>query len=67
MFGPEADSFAEITTTLRRIVMGEGYQRFIPSALSETQPFVDKAGPEILNQMYSFDDRGADKYAWCPK
>ncbi len=47
--------------------MGEGYQRFIPSALSETQPFVDKAGPEILNQMYSFDDRGADKYAWCPK
>ena len=35
-----------------------GFKLFIPSSLSEQKTFIDKAGEEILGQMYTFKDKG---------
>lgn len=34
------------------------YTEFIPSVLCETELFIKKAGPAIVNQMYAFKDKG---------
>lgn len=34
-----------------------GYEEIILSSLSDQQVFIDKAGPEIVRQMYSFEDK----------
>lgn len=67
LFGKDAETFNQVTTELRRVVTKAGYQEFIPSALCEAKTFVDKAGPEILNQMYAFKDRGARDICLVPE
>lgn len=58
LFGAEAELYSSVVFWLKATVLKAGYQEFVPSALSETEVFVDKAGPEILNQMYAFKDKG---------
>lgn len=57
LLGEEADRFINITNTLRCICKESDYMEFVPSALAEQEVFVNKAGPEIMNQMYSFKDK----------
>lgn len=38
--------------------ISEGYEEVILPALWDQQTFIDKAGPEIINQMYAFKDKG---------
>lgn len=63
----EAERFNQITSVLRYFAMKAGYRPFIPSLLAEQQVFVDKAGKEILNQMYSFKDRGGRDICLIPE
>jgi histidyl-tRNA synthetase len=56
--GDDAKLFRFVTEQLRTVVTGAGYQEIIVSAMAESQTFIDKAGPEILNQMYNFKDKG---------
>lgn len=58
LLGPEARKLHWFAQRFRNVVNGAGYQEFIPSALAETSVFTDKAGPEIVNQMYTFKDKG---------
>lgn len=57
LLGDEAAKFREVTDDLRRFMLLTGYQEFIPSALAEQGIFVLKAGGEIVNQMYAFEDK----------
>lgn len=38
--------------------INRGYEEIVLPALWEQQTFVDKAGEEIMNQMYAFHDKG---------
>ena len=53
--------------TLRYTAIAEGYQEFIPSVLALSDLFADKAGPEILGQMYVFDDHGGREICLIPE
>ena len=57
LFGEEANKLVSAIDALRDICVMFGYQEFIPSILSVQQPFIDKAGKEIVNQLYAFDDK----------
>lgn len=58
LIGQEAITLSFIIHELERMACEAGYAPvFIPS-IWEQAPFVSKAGPEILNQMYTFKDKG---------
>jgi histidyl-tRNA synthetase len=57
LFGEEASEFIFIQMLLRQTALSAGYKELIVPALWEQQPFIDKAGKEIVNQMYSFKDK----------
>lgn len=44
-----------------------GYEEIVVSSLAEQQTFVDKAGQEILNQMYTFQDKGQRDICLIPE
>lgn len=57
LFGKDAVQFRDTTEIIREKLSEASYIEFIPSALSEAQIFTDKAGPEVLKQMYDFQDK----------
>lgn len=40
------------------VFIDNGYEEVILPAIWEQQTFIDKAGPEIINQMWAFNDKG---------
>lgn len=56
--GDEARLQVMATHLIRLRLIESGYQEIILPNLWEQQTFVDKAGPEILGQMYTFKDKG---------
>jgi histidyl-tRNA synthetase len=58
MFGDEAESYVNAVDTLRRVCREAGYRELIVPSMCEQQVFVDKAGSEVLGQMYTFKDKG---------
>lgn len=58
LFGREAVKFRTITTRLILAAQSSGWDEYVPSLLSEQEVFVEKAGPEVLSQMYAFNDKG---------
>jgi histidyl-tRNA synthetase len=67
LFGKNADLFDQITTVLKGVAISRGYKQFIPSSLSEQDIFVQKAGGKILDQMYSFTDKGDRSICLIPE
>ena len=57
LIGPEAELFFDITTELRSSLRAQGFQEVLLPSLWEQETFSKKAGPEILNQMYTFKDK----------
>jgi histidyl-tRNA synthetase len=55
--GDEAANYVKLVDKLRSCLIENGYQEIIIPSLWEQQTFVDKAGPEIMNQMYAFGDK----------
>lgn len=58
LVGKEAVEFEIVTDALKQIARESGYFPFYPSSLSEQDVFTDKAGKEVLGQMYMFKDKG---------
>jgi histidyl-tRNA synthetase len=58
LFGDEATKYQDTLSILRSTARSLGFQELIVSSLADQQVFVDKAGPEILKQMYTFKDKG---------
>jgi len=56
--GEEARNYRNLLETLRNCAKLYGYSEIIVPAMWETQTFIDKAGPEIVNQLYAFKDKG---------
>jgi len=58
LFGQEALEFTNVRMILERLALEYGFIPFIPSALSDQETFINKAGTEVLGQMYTFKDKG---------
>jgi histidyl-tRNA synthetase len=56
--GNEAEQYRFVLEALRITAKGMGYSEVVVPSLWETQTFIDKAGPEIVGQLYSFKDQG---------
>lgn len=57
LFGDEADAFVSVTSSFRNVCNAAGYREIIVPSLASQEVFIKKAGPEIVNQMYTFDDK----------
>lgn len=58
MFNEEAKNRRVILNKMISIVEGKGFNEIILPSVEKSEVYVDKAGPEILNQMYTFKDKG---------
>ena len=56
--GNEAKRYTEVVTTIRTTLMDLGFEEVILPSLWDQETFVQKAGPEIVNQMWAFEDKG---------
>jgi histidyl-tRNA synthetase len=57
IMGEEARLFSDCCEKIRRFLISSNFSEIILPSLSEQEVFVNKAGPEILEQMYIFQDR----------
>lgn len=55
--GAEARDFTSIVDTLRTTAMFYGFDEVIVPSIREQSTFVEKAGEEVLGQMYTFQDK----------
>jgi histidyl-tRNA synthetase len=56
--GTEAKLFTKVTSTIRETLTDRGFEEVILPSLWDQETFVQKAGPEIVNQMWAFRDKG---------
>lgn len=58
LMGEEAKTYFDTCQNIRNSLRGLGFGEVLLPSLWDQQTFVDKAGEEILNQMYVFKDKG---------
>lgn len=56
--GTEAKLYTDVTSTIRGTLTDLGFEEIILPSLWDQETFVQKAGPEIINQMWAFQDKG---------
>ena len=55
--GDEAVLFSSVIGDLSQFIINKDFEEVIVPVLWEQQTFIDKAGPEIISQMWSFNDK----------
>jgi len=58
MLGEEAKLYADTCQTIRESLREQGFSEVVLPSLWEQQTFIDKAGNEIIDQLYAFRDKG---------
>ena len=58
LLGEESKKRRTILNEMISIVEAKGFEEIILPSLEKSEVYMDKAGPEILNQMYTFLDKG---------
>jgi len=58
LIGDEANLYFDICQDLRFKLRELDFQEVYLPSMWDQQTFIDKAGPEIINQMYTFKDKG---------
>lgn len=58
LVGNEANLYFETCQSIRDKLNSLNFQEVYLPSMWDQQTFIDKAGPEIINQMYSFKDKG---------
>jgi len=67
LVGEEASLFFEVSDKLRASLKELGFQEVYLPSLWEQETFVKKAGEGILNQMYTFQDKGERNICLIPE
>ena len=55
----KAKAYTKVTSTIRYTLTDLGFSEVILPSLWDQETFVQKAGPEIVNQMWAFQDKAA--------
>jgi histidyl-tRNA synthetase len=56
--GDDARLYTRVTSSVRSTLLDLGFEEVILPSLWEQSTFIDKAGPEIVGQMWAFQDKG---------
>jgi histidyl-tRNA synthetase len=56
--GSEAKLYTDVVSTIRGTLTDHGFEEVILPSLWDQETFIQKAGPEIINQMWAFEDKG---------
>lgn len=67
LIGEEADLYFDTCQKIRSQLRDLGFQEVYLPSMWDQQTFIDKAGPEIINQMYSFKDKGERDICLIPE
>jgi len=67
LFAEEAKERRKLLNKMIEIVEAKGFDEIILPSLEKSEIYVDKAGPEILNQMYTFTDKGERELCLRPE
>lgn len=57
----------EVIDTIESVVRSYGFDEVGTPALERTQLYIDKSGPEIVEELYSFTDKGGREVAMTPE
>ncbi|MFW6448354.1 MAG: histidine--tRNA ligase [Halobacteriota archaeon] len=63
----EMEARREVIETVESVVRRYGFREIGTPALEPTALYVDKSGPEIVEELYSFTDRGGREVALTPE
>ncbi len=63
----EARLYTLVTRTIRTVLTECGFEEIILPSLWDQQTFVDKAGPEIVEQMWTFNDKAGRPVCLIPE
>lgn len=63
----EMEARREVIETMESVVRRYGFREIGTPALEPTQMFVDKSGPEIVEELYSFTDKGGRDVVLTPE
>lgn len=67
LVGDDARKRREIINALFQIAAGFGYEEVLLPTIEPAEIYKDKAGPEILNQMYLLEDRDSRQLCLRPE
>ena len=67
IIGSEAALYVQTCEKIRTYLLAVGYEEVILPSIWETDTFVKKAGPEIVEQMYAFHDRKGRNICLVPE
>jgi histidyl-tRNA synthetase len=67
MTGAEAQRHTRVVTAIRETLERSGFEEVILPSLWEQETFIEKAGPEIVGQMWSFNDKGGRAVCLIPE
>jgi histidyl-tRNA synthetase len=56
--GSEAKLYTNVVSTIRGTLTEHGFDEVILPSLWDQETFIQKAGPEIIGQMWAFEDKG---------
>ncbi len=57
----------QVIETIESVVRSYGFDEVGTPALEQTQLYIDKSGPEIVEELYSFTDKGGRDVAMTPE
>jgi len=66
-YPPEMAAHRAVIDTIESVVRGYGFREIATPALEETRLYVDKSGEEIVEELYSFEDKGGRAVALTPE
>ena len=67
VYPPEMRAYRETIDEIERTVRGYGFREVATPALEHAQLYIDKSGEEIVEELYSFEDRGGRHVALTPE
>jgi histidyl-tRNA synthetase len=56
--GSDAKLHGDVVASIRGTLTGLGFGEVILPSLWDQETFIQKAGPEIISQMWAFEDKG---------
>jgi len=67
VYPPEMAAHREVIDTVEGVAAGYGFREISTPALEETKLYVDKSGEEIVEELYSFEDKGGRHVSMTPE
>ncbi len=67
MFPEEMEKRRSVENTLRDVVENFGYGEIMTPSFEHTRLFMEKSGPNIVDEIYAFEDKGGRKIALRPE